>query len=72
MTKGSLDSVRLKLDRAEKHLHDAETIISGLSKAKCVVVTEEQPNGISLATLHIEASIDPALSLIVSVWSWPL
>jgi hypothetical protein len=66
MANGSLDGVRLKLDRAQKHLNEITGILSLIKQGECRTVFEHDQNlDLLVQRIHIIPKPKPELSVVV-------
>ena len=66
MVRGSLETVRLKLGRAEKHLDEITGMLSLLKKGQCRIVTEHnQDRNLLIHRISITPKPPPALSVVI-------
>jgi hypothetical protein len=66
MAKGSLDGIRLKLDRAQKHLDEITGMLSLIKQGECRTVFEHDQNlDLLVQRIHITPKPKPELSVAV-------
>jgi hypothetical protein len=65
MDKGSLTSVRLKIDWAEKHLDRIECLLGEIENGKCTITPEQNLDGPTVFRLSIDQGASSDLSLMI-------